>query len=88
MAITTALLIPYSFVKNLRALAPFSMFANLLNVVGLVIVYLDITKDLPDTSTRPSFSSWSDMPMYFGTAIYAFEGIGLVCYKIVFMFYF
>lgn len=35
-------------------------------------------QDLPPTSERPASADISKFPLYMGTAIYAFEGIGLV----------
>ncbi|XP_041359402.1 proton-coupled amino acid transporter 4-like [Gigantopelta aegis] len=72
------LLIPYTFLKDLRVLAPFSAFANLLCICSLVIIFVYIVQGLPDVSSRPAFSSWSNLPLYFGTAIYTYEGISLV----------
>ncbi|ALC39884.1 CG13384 [Drosophila busckii] len=34
--------------------------------------------DLPDVNTVKPVATWSTLPLYFGTAIYAFEGIGVV----------
>lgn len=78
LLVSAGLLIPYSFVKNLKHLAPFSTFANLLVIVGLVIVFQELVQDLPDVSVRPAITPIDKLPLYFGTAMFAFEAIGLV----------
>lgn len=78
IVLTTVLIIPYTFVKDLKKLAPFSTFANVLNFVGLAIIFQDLFQELPDVSERPAYKPICDLPLYFGTAIYAFEGIGLI----------
>ena len=35
-------------------------------------------KDLPAVDTRPAFASWSTLPLYFGTVVFAFLGISLI----------
>ena len=72
------LLVPFVFVRKLTHLAPFSMFANVLTVLGLIITVQYCFHDLPATSDYPAFTSWGQLPLYFGIAIYAFEGIGVV----------
>ncbi|KAK6640610.1 hypothetical protein RUM44_012306 [Polyplax serrata] len=62
----------------LQFLTPVSLLASILTVSGLGITFFYMLHDLPRTSTVRSFSSWSQLPLYFGTAIYAFEGIGVV----------
>ena len=65
-------------IRNLKYLSPVSMLANLLQFVGLGIIFYYLLQDIPPISERKLFSSWGQLPLYFGTAIYAFEGIGIV----------
>lgn len=65
-------------VKNLKYLTPVSLIAAIMTAWGLVITFYYILQDLPHTSTVTAFASWHQLPLYFGTAIYAFEGIGMV----------
>lgn len=72
------LLIPYCLIRNLVHLAPFAMFANVLNTIGLIIIFQYIFQGLPDQSVRPADKTYEKLPLYFGTALFTYEGIGLV----------
>ncbi|XP_026672201.1 proton-coupled amino acid transporter-like protein pathetic [Ceratina calcarata] len=78
MAALLPLLIIFSLVRNLKFLAPFSMVANVLIATAIGITFYYIFSDLPAMDGRPNFSSWSQLPLFFGTAIFALEGIGVV----------
>ncbi|XP_026741964.1 proton-coupled amino acid transporter-like protein CG1139 isoform X2 [Trichoplusia ni] len=65
-------------VRNLKYLTPFSTVANILMAVGVAVVVYEATQELPPVQSREYIASWQQLPLYFGTAIYAFEGIGLV----------
>lgn len=48
-------------------------------LAGISITLYYIFQDLPAISERELFVlSWSKLPLFFGTVIYLFEGIGLV----------
>lgn len=47
-------------------------------ISGIAIIFHYILQDLPNTNSVPSHATWAQLPLYFGTAIYAFEGIGVV----------
>lgn len=65
-------------IRNLKYLSPFSMLANLLQFIALGCIFYYLLQDLPYTWERKAFASWQQLPLYFGTAIYTFEGIGVI----------
>jgi proton-coupled amino acid transporter len=67
------------WIRDLKYLVPLSLFANFAMVVGISVTLYYITQELPAPSTREYIAHWSTLPLFFGTVIYAFEGIGLVC---------
>ncbi|XP_023702924.2 proton-coupled amino acid transporter-like protein pathetic isoform X1 [Cryptotermes secundus] len=67
-----------NWVRNLKFLTPVSLFAAVITVTGLGITFFYMLQGLPHTSTVKAFAGWKQLPLYFGTAIYAFEGIGMV----------
>ncbi|XP_074601892.1 proton-coupled amino acid transporter 1-like isoform X1 [Brevipalpus obovatus] len=71
-------MIVFNNVREWKHLALASTVANILQSTGLVFVFYDLCSDLPPISMRPAIVDPHRLPLYFGIAIYAFEGIGLV----------
>ncbi|XP_017151545.1 proton-coupled amino acid transporter 1 [Drosophila miranda] len=68
-----------SLITNLKWLTPVSMIANVCMVLGLAITLYYALKDgLPEVKERAYWTSGSQLALFFGTAIFAFEGIALV----------
>lgn len=65
-------------IRNLKWLAPFSMLANIFVAIGLGITFYYIFDGLPSMDTVPKVADFHKMPLFFGTAIFALEGIGVV----------
>lgn len=65
-------------VRILKFLAPFSLIANILMIVGIGITLHYVFRDMPATSERPFFAPVTKWPMFFGNVIFALEGIGVV----------
>ncbi|XP_018567658.1 proton-coupled amino acid transporter 1 isoform X2 [Anoplophora glabripennis] len=78
MAIILLPILLTALVRNLKYLAPFSTLANVLMIVGIVIVMYYASQELPSFSERNYVAKLEQIPLFFGTAIFAFEGIGLV----------
>lgn len=79
LAIILPIMILYNYIRSLKTLAIASTVANVLQMGGMVLIFYIIFKDgLPNILSRDTYKDISKMPLFFGTAIYAFEGIGIV----------
>ncbi|XP_054265820.1 proton-coupled amino acid transporter-like protein pathetic [Macrosteles quadrilineatus] len=74
----TVFVLPIGIIRNLKYLVPFSFIAIVALTFGCCFVLYDIFQDLPPLSSRPVFTSWSHLPLFFCTMIYAVDGIGTV----------
>lgn len=72
-------LILLNLIRNLKFLAPFSMIANVLTAAAMTITFYYIFNGgwAPANEQAP-IADWNSLPLFFGTAIFALEGIGVV----------
>ncbi|XP_069566177.1 proton-coupled amino acid transporter 1 [Brachyistius frenatus] len=66
------------FTPNLKYLAPLSLIANLVMTASLILIYFYSLTNIPYPINLPKVGRAKDYPLFFGTAIFAFEGIGVV----------
>ncbi|XP_055841082.1 proton-coupled amino acid transporter-like protein CG1139 isoform X1 [Episyrphus balteatus] len=78
IAVITVPLVFMCLIRNLKYLTPFSMFANVLIFVGIIITFTYIFTDTPAVSERKGVTDFVQWPLFFGTVIFALEGIGVV----------
>lgn len=67
-----------SMITNLKYLAPLSTIANVCMAAGVALTLYFASQDLPDITQRDYVGHPKNLPLFFGTAIFAFEGIALV----------
>ncbi|XP_025420636.1 proton-coupled amino acid transporter-like protein CG1139 isoform X2 [Sipha flava] len=67
-----------SLIRNLKFIARLSALANVCMFVGIFVILYYCTIDLPPITSRTPVAHWTTLPLFFGTSIFAFEGISLV----------
>lgn len=76
-----AILLPIlaiSMITELKYLAPLSTIANICMAAAVALTFYFAFQDLPSLSERSAVGKAKNLPLFFGTAIFAFEGIALV----------
>ena len=74
----TLLMIPYCFVTTLKVLAIFSMIANFIILVCLVIIFHYVIFNLTPVENVTLYTGPKGLFFFFGTAMFAFQTITLV----------
>uniref|UniRef100_A0A452G035 Solute carrier family 36 member 3 n=1 Tax=Capra hircus TaxID=9925 RepID=A0A452G035_CAPHI len=65
------------FIQNLRVLSIFSTLANITTLGSMALIFQYIMQ-IPDPRNLPLMASWKTFLLFFGTAIFTFEGVGMV----------
>ncbi|XP_042371074.1 proton-coupled amino acid transporter 1-like [Plectropomus leopardus] len=66
------------FTPDLKYLAPLSLVANLVMTASLILIYFYSLTNITYPINLPLVGQLKDYPLFFGTAVFAFEGIGVV----------
>lgn len=68
-------------VRHLSELAFLALVSNVVYIVGVFFIAGYLTTEPLNSSSLPAVGKWSDMPLFFGTVIFAFEGVAIVSYS-------
>jgi len=76
----------FCWIRNLDALAPLATVANLCILFGLGVILFDVIHLMDERKAaifqhpgvKEAVVTGTALPVFFGNAIYAFEGIGVV----------
>eukprot|EP00850_Spirogloea_muscicola_P011389 SM000070S21355 [mRNA] locus=s70:502901:504880:+ [translate_table: standard] len=66
-----------SWVRSLTRLAPFSIFADVVNVLAMAVIVADDAEALQGFKHAHAYKGLASVPFVVGVAIYAFEGISM-----------
>lgn len=78
MAVVLIPIMLSTWIRNLKYLVPVSSIANFLMIAGYIATMYIMSHDVPSIRERRYIADWNNLPLFFGTVIYSFEGITLV----------
>lgn len=78
MGLILPLMILFNFIRSLKKLSPASSIANVLQSIGMVVVMYFLVTGPSSSDLNVYTAPLKKLPLYFGTAMYAFEGIGVI----------
>ncbi|XP_029172043.1 proton-coupled amino acid transporter 2-like isoform X2 [Nylanderia fulva] len=78
MAVVLIPIMLSTWIRNLKYLVPVSSIANFLVISGYIATIYIMSHDVPSIHERRYVADWNNLPLFFGTVIYSFEGITLV----------
>lgn len=78
MAVVLIPIMLSTWIRNLKYLVPVSSIANFLVISGYIATMYIMSHDVPSIRERRYVADWNNLPLFFGTVIYSFEGITLV----------
>ena len=67
-----------AYIQKLKFIAYISAAANVLSFVGILGTYQYLFFHLENPANFPATAPLREFPLFFGTALFAFEGIGIV----------
>uniref|UniRef100_A0A7E4W1L4 Aa_trans domain-containing protein n=1 Tax=Panagrellus redivivus TaxID=6233 RepID=A0A7E4W1L4_PANRE len=65
-------------IRHLKVLAPLALLANVVYMVAVSIILGYVLTHLQPTNSVPAIGDWRDLPLFFGTVMFAFEGIAVI----------
>ncbi|ELW64359.1 Proton-coupled amino acid transporter 3 [Tupaia chinensis] len=66
------------FIQNFKLLSFFSTLANITTLGSMALIFEYIIQGIPYPSNLPLVANWKTFLLFFGTAIFTFEGVGMV----------
>lgn len=78
MVFVTIPLILLNWVRDLKYLAPFSTLAMSITLGSFGIILYYIFRTIPTIDDKVPFGSLANFPLFFGTAMFSLEAMGVV----------
>ncbi|XP_020006878.2 proton-coupled amino acid transporter 3-like [Castor canadensis] len=78
MLIILPFLVLLVLIQNLKVLSIFSTLASVTTLGSMALIFKYIVQGIPYPSNLPLVASWKTFLLFFGTAIFTFEGVSMV----------